>query len=113
MKMAILHRGSPAPVVHHLVPLITYESPSRAMLDRIFVASDDATPGSVMAKQERISPSSSGFSHRSFCSAFPYRASVSMLPASGALQLKTSGAIGERPINSQSGAYSRLVRPAP
>ena len=36
-----------------------------------------------------------------------------MLPVSGALQLNTSGAISERPIVSQSGAYSRLVRPAP
>src|SRR2546423_13092051 len=36
-----------------------------------------------------------------------------MLPVSGAEQLKTSGAIGERPITSQRGAYSRFVRPAP
>ena len=36
-----------------------------------------------------------------------------MLPVSGAEQLKTSGAMGERPMISQSGAYSRLVRPAP
>src|SRR5262245_46977724 len=36
-----------------------------------------------------------------------------MLPVSGAAQLNTSGAMGERPIASQSGAYSRLVSPAP
>ena len=36
-----------------------------------------------------------------------------MLPLSGAEQLHASGAIGERPMISQSGAYSRLVRPAP
>ena len=36
-----------------------------------------------------------------------------MFPVSGAEQLNTSGAIGERPMTSQSGAYSRLVRPAP
>ncbi len=36
-----------------------------------------------------------------------------MLPVSGAEQLNASGAIGERPMISQSGAYSRLVRPAP
>ena len=36
-----------------------------------------------------------------------------MLPVSGAEQLKTSGAIGERPMISHKGAYSRLVRPAP
>ena len=36
-----------------------------------------------------------------------------MLPVSGALQLKTSGAIGERPMISASGAYSRFESPAP
>ena len=36
-----------------------------------------------------------------------------MLPVSGAEQLKTSGAIGERPMISHSGAYSRFVRPPP
>ena len=37
-----------------------------------------------------------------------------MLPVSGAEQLKTSGAnAGERPMISQSGAYSRFVKPAP
>jgi hypothetical protein len=36
-----------------------------------------------------------------------------MLPVSGGEQLKTSGAIGERPMISHKGAYSRLVRPAP
>jgi hypothetical protein len=36
-----------------------------------------------------------------------------MLPVSGAEQLNTSGAIGERPMISQRGAYSRLARPAP
>src|SRR4030095_5477722 len=34
-----------------------------------------------------------------------------MLPVSGAEQLNTSAAMGERPMISQSGAYSRLVRP--
>ncbi len=34
-----------------------------------------------------------------------------MLPVSGAAQLKTRGAIGLRPISSQSGAYSRLREP--
>jgi hypothetical protein len=36
-----------------------------------------------------------------------------MLPVSGALQLKTSGAMGLRPMTSQRGAYSRFERPAP
>ena len=79
----------------------------------MLVASEEATSGSVMAKQERILPSSSGVNQRSFCSGLPYRSMVSMLPVSGAEQLNTSDAIVERPINSQSGAYSRLVSPAP
>ena len=66
-----------------------------------------------MQKHDRISPASSGFNHRSFCSAVPYRASTSILPVSGAEQLKTSGAIVERPMTSQSGAYSKLLSPAP
>src|SRR5712692_5844278 len=113
MKMAILQRVSPAPEDHHLRPLMTYSSPRRTMLARILVASDDATSGSVIEKQERISPASSGLSHLSFCSSVPYRASTSMLPVSGAEQLNTSGAMGERPMISHSGAYSKLVRPAP
>ena len=38
---------------------------------------------------------------------------TSILPVSGALQLKTSEAKGERPMTSQMCAYSRFVRPAP
>src|SRR5258708_14243257 len=79
----------------------------------MFVASDDATAGSVIAKHERISPASSGLSQRSFCSRVPKRARTSILPVSGAEQLKTSGPISLRPIISQSGAYSRFVSPAP
>jgi hypothetical protein len=37
-----------APEVHHLRPLITYESPSRSMRHSMLVASDEATSGSVM-----------------------------------------------------------------
>ena len=79
----------------------------------MFVASEEATPGSVMQNAERISPRSSGASQRSCCSALPYWTSTSALPVSGALQLKTSGASGERPICSASGAYSTLDSPAP
>src|SRR5579863_1343623 len=71
MKMAILQRGSPAPEDHHLCPLMTYSSATRTMLAAMLVASEEATSGSVMAKHERISPASSGFSHFSFCSVVP------------------------------------------
>src|SRR5690625_1043200 len=113
ITIAILQHGSLPPDVHHLTPLITYSSPSRRISHSILVASDDATSGSVMEKQERISPANNGFSHCSFCSSVPYTESTSMLPVSGAAQLKTSGAIGERPMISQKCAYSRLLSPAP
>src|SRR5207245_11152076 len=68
----------------------------------MFVASEEATAGSVIAKHDRISPASSGLSHLSFCSGVPYRVSTSILPVSGAEQLKASGAITLPPIISQS-----------
>ncbi len=71
MKIAILQRGSPAPELHHLVPLITYSSPSRWIDDWMLVASDDATAGSVIAKQERILPSSSGCRYFFLISSLP------------------------------------------
>lgn len=37
----------------------------------MLVASEEATPGSVIAKQEAISPRSSGTSHRFCCSRVP------------------------------------------
>jgi hypothetical protein len=37
----------------------------------MFVASDDATSGSVIAKHERMTPASSGSSHRLRCSDVP------------------------------------------
>src|ERR1700721_1063488 len=79
----------------------------------MFVASQDATSGSVMQNTDRISPASSGLSHRSFCASEPYFATTSMFPVSGALQLNTSGAIDDGPVISASGAYSTFVRPAP
>jgi hypothetical protein len=70
-----------------------------------FVASELATAGSVIAKHERISPSSSGFSHCSFCSSVPNIVRISMLPVWGAAQFVASGAMsGLRPVISASGA---------
>ncbi len=70
----------------------------------MFVASDEATSGSVIAKAERISPLTSGASHEAFCSGVAKCASTSMLPVSGALQLNTSLAHSTRPMRSASGA---------
>ncbi len=67
----ILQRGSQAPEVHHLRPLMTHSSPSRTARACMLVASDEATPGSVMPKAERISPRSNGSSHSRFCASLP------------------------------------------
>src|SRR3954471_14701846 len=83
------------------------------MLVCMFVASDEATAGSVIRKAERMFPSRIGSHHCFICSAVPYLRSVSMLPVSGAEQLNTSGAHSTRPMISQSGAYSRLVSVPP
>ena len=91
-------------VVHHLRPFRTRSSPSRSIRMAMLVASEDATSGSVIAKAERISPSSRGCSQRSFCSSVPNWASTSMLPVSGAEQLQASEAMLARPISSASGA---------
>src|ERR1700738_4494335 len=113
MKMKSSQRAFIAPEVHHFRPLMTRSSPSRMMRLLMLVASEDATSGSVIAKPERISPFRSGRNHRSFCSGGPKRSRISMFPVSGAEQLKTSEAHGTFPLISQSGAYSRLVSPAP
>lgn len=80
----------------------------------MLVASDEATSGSVIANAERISPASSGSSHCFFCCSSANWLSTSMFPVSGAAQFSAVGAsCGERPVISASGAYWRLVRPAP
>jgi hypothetical protein len=59
------------PELHHLRPLSTTSSPSTTAVARMLVASEEATSGSVMQKAERMAPSSSGWSQRSFCSGEP------------------------------------------
>src|SRR6202453_5475900 len=79
----------------------------------MFVASEEATSGSVMANDDRISPDSSRASHRSRCSPVPNIAKTSMLPVSGAEQFIAGGPRARlRPVISANGAYCRLVRPA-
>ena len=59
------------PVLHHFRPLRTISSPSTTAVAAMLVASEEATSGSVMQKVDRMRPSSSGVSHRSFCSSLP------------------------------------------
>ena len=79
----------------------------------MLVASELATHGSVIAKQERVLPSSSGSRNRSRWKGVANLASNSMLPVSGAEQFVASCDSGDAPISSHSGAYSRVVSPAP
>ena len=81
---------------------MTYSSPSRSIRVPMLVASDEATSGSVIAKADRISPSSSGVSHSSFCAGEPnsenlYTFSYDELTARGlrALPANLLEAIGE------------------
>ena len=104
MNISTLHLGSPAPDVHHFSPLMTYSSPSRTALEQIFVASEEATAGSVIANADLISPLSRGFSHLSCCSSLAYWAKTSIFPVSGAEQLKISEAIPDLPMISARGA---------
>ena len=60
-----------APDVNHLWPLMTHSSPSRTARVRSSVGSDPAVSGSVIEKQLRVSPSSSGWSQRFFCASLP------------------------------------------
>jgi hypothetical protein len=71
MTIASLQRGSPAPLDHHLRPLTTYSLPRISILHWMFVASEEATSGSVIRNAERMAPSLNGFSHSSFCSRVP------------------------------------------
>src|SRR5215213_2340062 len=92
---------------------MTHSSPSSSARVVSPVGSEPAVSGSVIEKHERISPSSSGWSQRSCCSSVPCSARISILPVSGAAQLKTIGAAPFRPISSQSIPYSQLVSPGP
>src|SRR4051812_31135805 len=80
----------------------------------MLVASDEATSGSVMQNDDRMRASSSGSSHSLCWAGVPNSASSSMLPVSGAAQFRAAGARRMlRPVNSASGAYCRLLSPAP
>src|SRR5882762_7430553 len=113
ITIATSQSGFPGPEMNHLRPLTTQTSPSAFARVEIFVASEDATSGSVIAKQDLIRPSSSGFSHRSCCPRVPNAARMPIFPVSGELQLKTLDAHSLQPITSAMGAYSRLDSPAP
>ena len=96
--MTMPNAAPSAPDENHLWPLITQSSPSRTARVRSVVGSEPGTSGSVIEKNERIRPATSGKSHRSFWSLVPNRWRISALPASGAWQPKISWPHSVRPI---------------
>mmetsp|Transcript_12763 Transcript_12763/g.37201 ORF Transcript_12763/g.37201 Transcript_12763/m.37201 type:complete len:293 (-) Transcript_12763:309-1187(-) len=116
IKIMTLQCKLPAPVHHHFRPFTTKSSPSSRISILIFVASELATSGSVIAKHDRIDPSSNGESHFSFCCSLPNLAMVSIFPVSGDAQLQAVAANSkwtDVPISSHRSAYCRFVRPLP
>jgi hypothetical protein len=76
-----------AAVENHLWPRMTQLPWSLVAVVPIHVGFEPGNSGSVMVKQLRRSPRTSGLSQRSFCSSVPCSSSTSMLPTSGACTL--------------------------
>ena len=96
--MTIPKAAPSAPDENHLCPSITHSSPLRTARVRRVVGSEPGTSGSVIEKNERISPATSGASHRAFCASVPKRWRISAFPASGAWHPNTSWPQTERPM---------------
>ncbi len=111
MRMAKLARR--ALEMNHLWPLITHSSPSWTASVRMSVGSEPATSGSVMAKQDIWTPSSSGRRYFSFCASSAQCSRVCMLPSSGAWQLSTHGPMRVLAASDCTMASSTCPRPMP
>jgi hypothetical protein len=86
--MQIAKAEPSSPVENHLWPRMTHSAPSFFAVVPIHTGLLPANSGSVMVKQLRISPRMRGMRYRSFCSGVPNSMRSSMLPTSGAWQLK-------------------------
>ena len=112
MKLITLSVNPPSSSrLHHFLPLITMSSPSSVIVLSMLVASLDATPGSVMANADLMSWFMRGVRYFSFCDLVPNMWRTSMLPVSGAWQLKHSEPRRDRPIISAHFPYSTLDIP--
>ncbi|MNP21608.1 hypothetical protein D3C76_1142340 [compost metagenome] len=90
--MMMLNAAPSAPVINHLVPLMM--KPSAVATAVVFICAGSAPApgcGSVMQKQERVSPATMGTSQRACCSGVATCSSMCMLPSSGAAQLSATG----------------------
>ena len=86
--MQIANAEPSIPDENHLWPFSTHSSPSRRAVVLRSVGFEPGFSGSVIVKQLRTSPRTSGRRNFSFCSGVPCSMSTSMLPTSGAWQLK-------------------------
>ena len=99
--------------MNHFRPLMTQWFPSWRAVAASMPGSDPAPPGSVMEKQERMSPAARGRSHCAFCSSLATTSSRCMLPSSGAAQLSAWGPSSEYPAASNTTAIERMSSPRP
>ncbi len=96
LAMMMAKPAPSAPVMNHLVPLITQWLPSCTAVVFNAEGSDPAPgAGSVMQKHERMSPRANGRSQRSFCSFVATCSSKWMLPSSGAKMCSATGPSSE------------------
>ena len=101
-------------VTNHLWPFSRHPPSGRAVAAVLIQTGlEPACSGSVMAKQLRISPRTRGSRNRSCCAGVACRSRISMLPASGAWQLKAAWARGLWPSRSLTWANSDRDRPTP
>ena len=90
--MTIEKAAPSAPVMSHFSPLTTQPPATRrARVCRAIGSEPAPGGGSVMEKQERTSPATSGARYFACCSGVPVMCSRWMLPSSGAAQLSATG----------------------
>ena len=85
-----------APLMNHFRPSMRHPSPDFvAVVDSIDGSAPAPGAGSVIAKQDRVSPAASGRRYCSFCSSVATTSSRCMFPSSGAAQFSASGPSSE------------------
>mmetsp|Transcript_33937 Transcript_33937/g.109632 ORF Transcript_33937/g.109632 Transcript_33937/m.109632 type:complete len:226 (+) Transcript_33937:1162-1839(+) len=103
-----------APVMSHFSPLMVYPPSASALaVVRRAVGSDPAPGGgSVIEKQERVSPASIGSRDWRRCASFAMRSSICIFPSSGAAMLRAIGPSMEYPAASKKTARVTCDRSA-
>ena len=103
-----------APLENHFSPFRTQWSPSRTAVVCMPVASAPAA-FSVIEKQIRMSPATSGSRYLRFCSSVPCSMSVNIVASCGPMQFSAQAASmeKERPTSICTMAFARCPRPMP